>query len=131
MRVSRRIMTLAASAVLLVGCGDGGGATSVDTVVTSGPCSVDKDLPGLACGPLAQGKELKFNMTAQPRNAGNFTFKFHIGNSGRYLDEADGQGYTYSRTQTGVARLRILVDDPVALIERARDLLDRTAERLI
>jgi hypothetical protein len=70
------------------------------TVLTSGPCTVDKSLPGLACGSLAMGKELKFNMTAQPRDAGNFTFKFHIANGGRYLNQADGKGYTYSWTQT-------------------------------
>jgi hypothetical protein len=70
------------------------------TVIKAGPCKVDKDLPGLACGLLAQGKELKFNMTAQPRTAGNFTFKYHIANDGRYLNEADGKGYTYSWTQT-------------------------------
>jgi hypothetical protein len=28
------------------------------------------------------GAELKFNMAPQPRKAGNFTFKFHIGNGG-------------------------------------------------
>jgi hypothetical protein len=39
-------------------------------------------------------------MTAQPRNAGNFTFKYHIANGGLYLNEADGKGYTYSCTQT-------------------------------
>jgi hypothetical protein len=69
------------------------------TVVASGSCTVNKDLPGLACGSLARGSELKFNMTAQPRKAGNFTFKFHIGNGGRYLNEADGKGYTYSWQQ--------------------------------
>jgi hypothetical protein len=65
------------------------------TVVSSGSCTVDKDLPGLACGSLAHGTALKFTMTAQPRNAGNFTFKFHIANGGRYLNEATGQGFTY------------------------------------
>jgi len=70
------------------------------TVIKAGPCTVNKDLPGLDCGLLAQGKELKFSMTAQPRNAGNFTFKYHIANGGLYLNEADGKGYTYSWTQT-------------------------------
>ena len=70
------------------------------TVLTSGTCTVDKSLPGLACGSLAAGKELKFTMTAQPRDAGNFTFKFHIANGGLYLNEADGKGYTYRWTQT-------------------------------
>ena len=70
------------------------------TVLTSGPCTVEKSLPGLACGPLAPGSEVKFTMTAQARDAGNFTFKFHIGDHGLYLDEANGQGYIYSWTQT-------------------------------
>ena len=39
-------------------------------------------------------------MTAQPRDAGSFTFKFHVGDTGLYLDEANGQGYIYSWTQT-------------------------------
>ena len=39
-------------------------------------------------------------MTAQPRDAGNFTFELHIANGGLYLNEADGKGYTYSWTQT-------------------------------
>lgn len=149
-RISLLICVLAVAAI--VGCGDGGGASSGDTanmaiavgsashktvfvgkltdfdlsiknvgmvdipslavlfddgdkflddytVVTSGTCTVNKDLPGLACGSLAKGAELKFNMTAQPRKAGNFTFKFHIGNGGRYLNETDGKGYTYSWQQ--------------------------------
>jgi hypothetical protein len=70
------------------------------TVVSSGSCAVDKALPGLSCGALTQGKELKFTMTAQPRSAGNFTFKFHIANGGLYLNEADGKGYTYNWQQT-------------------------------
>lgn len=65
-----------------------------------GSCTVDKSLPGLACGLLAQGKEMKFTMTAQPRDAGNFTFKFHIANASLYLNKADAKGYTYSWTQT-------------------------------
>jgi hypothetical protein len=69
------------------------------TVVASGSCAVNKDLPGLSCGPLSKGAELTFTMTAQPRKAGNFTFKFHIGNGGRYLNEADGKGYTYNWQQ--------------------------------
>ena len=35
------------------------------------------------------------------------------------------------RIEAGVARLRILVNDPLALIVRARALLDGTAKRLI
>jgi hypothetical protein len=61
---------------------------------------VEKSLPGLGCGPLAPGSEMKFTMTAQARNAGNFTFKFHVGDNDLYLDQADGQVYIYSWTQT-------------------------------
>jgi membrane associated rhomboid family serine protease len=70
------------------------------TVLTSGPCTVEKSLPGLACGPLAPGSELQFVMTARPRDAGNFTFKFHVGDNRLQLDEAGGEGYTYNWTQT-------------------------------
>jgi hypothetical protein len=35
------------------------------------------------------------------------------------------------RIEAGVARIRILVNDPQALIDRARALLEGTAERLI
>jgi hypothetical protein len=38
-------------------------------------------------------------MTAQPRKAGNFIFKFHFGNVGRFLNEAAGKGYTYKWPQ--------------------------------
>ena len=69
------------------------------TVLTSGSCTVNRNLPGLACGPLNKGGELKFNMVAQPRKAGKFTFKFHISSGGRYLEE-DGTAYTYSWAQT-------------------------------
>jgi hypothetical protein len=70
------------------------------TVLTSGPCTVEKSLPGLACGPLAPGSELQFAMAAKPLDSGNFTFKFHVGDNRLDLDEADGTGYTYSWTQT-------------------------------
>jgi len=73
------------------------------TVLTSGPCTVEKSLPGLACGPLAPGSEVQFTMTAQPRDAGNFTFKFHIGDNSLYLKEANGEEYSYSITQTIVS----------------------------
>lgn len=69
------------------------------TVLTSGPCTVEASLPGLACGPLAPGSELKFTMTAQPRDAGQFTFKFHVGDGLLYLPEASGDVYTYSWPQ--------------------------------
>jgi hypothetical protein len=64
---------------------------------------VEKSLPGLACGPLAPGSEVQFTMTAQPRDAGNFTFKFHIGDNSLYLKEANGEEYSYSITQTIVS----------------------------
>jgi membrane associated rhomboid family serine protease len=73
------------------------------TVLTSGPCTVEKSLPGLACGPLAPGSEVMFTMTAQPRDAGNFTFKFHVGDNGLHLSEANGEVYVYSWTQTIVS----------------------------
>jgi membrane associated rhomboid family serine protease len=73
------------------------------SVLTSGPCTVEKSLPGLACGPLAPGSELKFTMTAKPRDAGNFTFKFHVGDNGLQLKEANGGVYFYSLTQTIVS----------------------------
>lgn len=73
------------------------------TVLTSGPCTVEKSLPGLACGPLAPGSEVQFTMTAQARDAGNFTFKFHVGDNSLYLDQADGHSYFYSWTQTIVS----------------------------
>ena len=70
------------------------------TVISAGPCAVVKSLPGLACGSLAPGSDVQFTMTAQPRDAGNFTFKFHIGDTRLPLKEANGQGYVYSWMQT-------------------------------
>jgi hypothetical protein len=69
-------------------------------VLTSGPCTVEKSLPGLASGPLAPGAEMKFTMTAQARDAGKFKFTFHVGDNGVYLKEASGVGYAYSWPQT-------------------------------
>jgi hypothetical protein len=70
------------------------------TVLTSGPCTVQKSLPGLACGPLAPGSELSFTMTAKPHDAGKFTFTFHVGDNALHLQEGDGGVYGYSWTQT-------------------------------
>jgi rhomboid protease GluP len=70
------------------------------TVLTSGPCTVEKSLPGLACGPLSPGSQMQFTMTAQPRDSGTFTFKFHVADGSLYLNEANGEGYTYSWTQS-------------------------------
>jgi len=46
-----------------------------NVIVKSDPCTVDKSLPGLACGALAVGGELKFTITYQPKDAGNFNFE--------------------------------------------------------
>jgi len=35
-------------------------------------------------------------MTAQPRDAGSFIFKFHVGDAGLHLGEANGDVYFYS-----------------------------------
>ncbi len=70
------------------------------TVVSSGPCTVEKSLPGLACGPLAPGAVLTFTLTAQPRDAGQFTFKFHVGDGDVYLPESGGKFFSYGWTQT-------------------------------
>ena len=61
---------------------------------------MDRSLPGVNCGPLAPGSELSFRLTAQPRDAGNFTFKFNVGDGGEPLGEADGEIYVYIWRQT-------------------------------
>jgi hypothetical protein len=73
------------------------------TVKSAGPCKVDTGLPGLACGKLAHGAELKFTITAQPKGAGSFVFKFHVANNKAPLNEADNNLYVYSWTQTVTA----------------------------
>jgi hypothetical protein len=70
------------------------------TVTSAGSCKVDKGLPGLACGKLAHGAELKFVVTAQPKSAGDFVLKFHIANNKTRLHEADDNEYEYSWSQT-------------------------------
>jgi len=74
-----------------------------NVIVKSDPCMVDKSLPGLACGGLAVGAELKFSITYQPKDAGNFKYVFEVANDGRYLPEVDGKGYQYSWTQAVLA----------------------------
>jgi hypothetical protein len=74
-----------------------------NVIVKSDPCAVDKSLPGLACGDLAVGAELKFTITYQPKDAGNFKYQFEVANGGLYLPESDGKEYTYSWTQAVLA----------------------------
>lgn len=69
-------------------------------VKSAGSCKVDKGLPGLACGKLAHGSELKITITAQPSAAGDFVFKFHVANNKQILNQADDNEYVYSWTQT-------------------------------
>jgi hypothetical protein len=70
-----------------------------NVIVKSDPCTVDKSLPGLACGDLAVGADLKLTITYQPKDAGNFKYQFEVANGGLYLPESDGKEYTYSWTQ--------------------------------
>jgi hypothetical protein len=70
-----------------------------NVIVKSDPCTIDKSLPGLSCGDLAVGGELKFTITYQPKDAGNFKYIFEVANGGLYLPESDGKDYTYSWTQ--------------------------------
>jgi hypothetical protein len=70
------------------------------TVQNAAPCKVDKSLPGIACGKLAVGADLKFTLTAQPKSAGSFVFKFHVADNKQLLNQSDGSLYVYSWTQT-------------------------------
>jgi hypothetical protein len=45
--------------------------------------------------------------------------------------EGDLSPRDIERIEAGLARIRILMNDPLALIDRARALLDGSAERLI
>jgi hypothetical protein len=74
-----------------------------NVIVKSDPCTIDKSLPGLACGDLPVGGDLKFTLTYQPKDAGNFKYVFEVGNAGRYLPESDGKYYSYSWTQAVLA----------------------------
>ena len=73
------------------------------TIKSAGSCKVDKALPGLACGKVATGADLKFTLTAQPLKAGNFVFKFHLANDKKRLHQSDDNEYVYSWTQTVTA----------------------------
>jgi hypothetical protein len=55
--------------------------------------------------------------------------KFHIVT----MDDIDGDltPDDLERIEAGLVRLRALLDSPLALIERARDLLEGTAEPLV
>jgi len=73
------------------------------TVKSAGTCKVDKALPGLACGKVATGADLKVTVTAQPSKAGSFVFKFHLANNKQRLHQSDDNEYVYSWTQTVTA----------------------------
>jgi len=73
------------------------------TVQSAGACKVDKGLPGLTCGKVATGADLKVTITAQPSKAGSFVFKFHLANNKQRLHQSDDNEYVYSWTQTVTA----------------------------
>ena len=70
------------------------------TITSSKPCTIDTNISGLACGKLAQGTHLMLTITAKPKTAGSYVFKFSITNYKQILKEADGNEYVYSWTQT-------------------------------
>jgi hypothetical protein len=70
------------------------------TISSAGPCKLDAGIAGLACGKLAVGTHLKFTISATPRTAGSYIFKFHVSDYKQILEEADGNQYVYSWTQT-------------------------------
>lgn len=70
------------------------------TIENAGSCSVDSNLPGLACGKLTKGNHLKFTIKGKPKAAGNYVFKFHVDQYKTPLYEADNTEYVYSWTQT-------------------------------
>ena len=70
------------------------------TIASAGPCNLDTGIAGLACGKLAVGAHLKFTITATPKKAGSYVFKFHVTDYKQILDEVDGNQYVYSWTQT-------------------------------
>ena len=70
------------------------------TVGSAGSCKVDTSLPGLSCGKLAHGADLKFTVTATPKSAGSFVFKFQVAENKQILKQADNNIYVYSWTQT-------------------------------
>jgi hypothetical protein len=72
----------------------------VYTISAAGTCKVDTQIAGLACGKLAVGAHLKFTISGTPKTAGSYVFKFHVTDYKQILDEADGNQYVYSWTQT-------------------------------
>jgi hypothetical protein len=70
------------------------------TITSSSPCTIDTNISGLACGKLALGTHLTLTITAKPKTAGSYVFKFSVTNYKQILKEADGNQYVYSWTQT-------------------------------
>jgi hypothetical protein len=70
------------------------------TITSSTPCTIDTVISGLACGKLAQGTHLMLTITAKPKTAGSYVFKFSVTNYKQILKEGDGNQYVYSWTQT-------------------------------
>jgi hypothetical protein len=69
-------------------------------ITSSKPCTIDTNITGLACGNLAAGAHLALTITAKPKTAGSYVFKFSVTNYKQILKEADGNQYVYSWTQT-------------------------------
>jgi hypothetical protein len=70
------------------------------TVQSAGACSVDTNLPGLACGMVTHGSHLTFTIKATPKTAGSYIFKFTLNQYKTVLNQADDNEYEYSWTQT-------------------------------
>jgi hypothetical protein len=70
------------------------------SVESAGPCQVDSNVPGLACGKLAQGSHLMFTIKATPKTAGSYVFKFTVNQYKTILSQDDGEQYDYTWTQT-------------------------------
>jgi hypothetical protein len=71
------------------------------SIQSSGPCQVDSNVPGLACGRLVSlGSHLMFTIKATPKTAGSFVFKFTVNQYKTILSQADGDQYDYTWTQT-------------------------------
>ena len=69
-------------------------------VESAGPCQLDTNVPGLACGLLTQGAHLTFTIKATPKTAGSFVFKFTVNQYKTILAQSDGDQYDYTWTQT-------------------------------
>jgi hypothetical protein len=70
------------------------------SVESAGPCQVDTNVPGLACGKLTQGAHLTFTIKATPKTAGSYVFKFTVNQYKTILSQDDGEQYDYTWTQT-------------------------------